>query len=77
MFNVFNKSLSGTLLDYEHCHKHVISNKYVSMRHNLRQLSFKTTEMKDHKSIEAQTKSIYNLILLKNNFKALEFVGNS
>ena len=49
-------------LDYEQCHKHVILNKCVSMRHNLRQLSFKATKNKNHKSKETQTKSIYKSI---------------
>ena len=37
----------------------MISNKYVSVQHNLKQLSFEVTEMKDHKSKETQTKGIY------------------
>ena len=70
----FNKPRGETLFDYEQCHKHVISNKYVSMQHNSKQLSFEVTEMKDHKSKETQAKKPFTSVFVckseYNNFRS-------
>ena len=61
----FNKPQGETLFDGEQCHEHVISNKYVSMQRNSKQLSFEVTEMKYHeKKKETQTKEHFTSVFV-------------